>query len=118
MKRPSYCSTESKESEAYSDFEDNLKDDFEKDNNNNFVDDFLDLNCDHSSSVKYRNVGNVHVVLRVYDEDDAGRLVSSSAAAQYAELEDRIVYENGMRLVWMDWNGRRFRVPYQNENKL
>ena len=118
MKRPFYCSTESKESEAYSDFEDDLlKDDFE--DNNNYVDDFLDLNCDHSSSsVKYRNVGNVHVVLRVYDEDDAGRLVSSSAPAQYAELEDRIVYENGMRLVWMDWNGRRFRVPYQNENKL
>ena len=96
-------------------FDSCLKDDFEEDNN--YVDDSLDLNCDHSSSVKYRNVGNVHVVLRVYDEDDAGRLVSSSAAAQYAELEDRIVYENGMRLVWMDWNGRRFRVPYQNENK-
>ena len=51
------------------------------------MDDFLDLNCNHSSSVKYRNLGNVHVVLRVYDEDDAGRLVSSSAAAQYAERE-------------------------------
>ena len=58
------------------------------------------------------NLLNVGIVLRIYDHDDSGKLSSrmSGSGSEYDYVR-KITYQHDMRLKWIDWKGRRWRVP-------
>jgi hypothetical protein len=72
------------------------------------------------SSVRLKNAMGVGLMIRLYDVDDSGRLSSeadfvlSSSKGKNAErskVKQRTTFTGRMKLLWLDWMGRRWRVP-------
>jgi hypothetical protein len=74
------------------------------------------------SSVRLKNAMGVELVVRLFDEDDSGRLSSESDyfvpptsegknAGLRSTVKQRTTYTGRMKLLWLDWMGRRWRVP-------
>ena len=80
---------------------------------------------------KKNNLLNVGIVLRIYDHDDSGKLSSvisgngdgddgsrmGGSGSEYDYVR-KITYQHDMRLKWIDWKGRRWRVPLKEKNKF
>jgi hypothetical protein len=72
-------------------------------------------NC--MNSEKMYNIMNIQIQLIIYDENDSGQLVYSTTTEGNDGRRESVIYKNNMKLIWIDWMGRRWRIPKEEEEE-